>query len=110
MQPARYDTTFVAGDTFPMTLTYVDEDVLGGSAVMHIRARAEETPVITAQGSLGSNGVIVFELPPEATRSLDSARDGLRKFLYNIQLTNSQGFVQTLLVGELRVMKDLAVT
>ena len=109
-EPARFDDTFVAGDTYPLSLTLVDKDVTGGSATLHIRRNFNDTPVVIVEGTVGTtNGLITFTIPPEATRVLDSARDGYHKFVYNIQLTEADGTVQTLLVGSFRVLRDLAV-
>lgn len=111
-EPARYDDTLVAGDTYPMTITLEflpEKVVLDGKSVFHIRRCYNEKPVLTIKGVHASKCVIVFELSPQQTRQLDSARDSFHKFVYNIQFTSSNGKVQTLLVGELRVLRDLAV-
>lgn len=107
--PARFDDTLVAGDTYPMTLTLVGVDVLGGSAILHIRKRPEEPPVITSTGTLSSGGRIIFKLLPDETRRLDMIKEGQQRVIYNVQYTSAAGDVTTILAGQLRVLKDLAV-
>lgn len=107
--PARFDDTLVAGDSFSLTTTLQGVNVLGGSATLHIRARPEQPPVIICNGVVAPEGLIVYHIPPEATRKLDSSREGHQQFIYHAQFTDSIGDVTTYLSGYLRVLKDLAV-
>lgn len=107
--PARFDDTLVAGDSYSLSTTLQDVEVLGGSATLHIRARPEQPPVIVCNGVVAPNGLIVYHIPPAATRKLDGAREGHQQFIYHAQFTSSTGDVTTYLGGYLRVLKDIAV-
>ncbi len=107
MEPARFDDTFVAGNSYPMTLT-LDEDVLQGSAVLVIRHSFTEPVILAVNAVMLTEGRITFNLTPEQTLKLNNARKGFNKFSYSVQYTNSQDFVQTLLIGQLRVLRALS--
>lgn len=106
--PERFDDTFVAGDTYDLVIS-TTKTVEGGSAILHIRSRPEQPPILVSNAITLAEGMITFKLSPEETRKLDSSTKSSQNFAYHVQFTSVSGDVTTLVTGHFRVLKDLAI-
>lgn len=105
--PARFDDTFVAGDTYDLVIN-TKQTVEGGVAILHIRTRPEQPPLVVANAITLAEGKITFKLTPAETRKLDTTKGSSQNCVYQVQFTGVDGNVSTLLTGHFRVLRDLA--
>ena len=103
--------TRTRGDTYPFTVTFVDDDgavidLTGASFVLTVNA--EEDPTATQLPEFSLVGVVNDPLDGtiEFTMSeADADRFGL--FYYDIQMTDVQGYVRTMMRGTFEMRQDI---
>ena len=104
------DVHLRSGDDRTLTVTVIDnatgsaKDITGATATYKAFRRDSTTAQITLTGTIstGTDGVITFDMTAASTANL-----GERDYQHEVQLTESGGDVGTVLVGTLRLHKDL---
>lgn len=104
------DVRLRSGDDRTLTVTVIDDatgsakDITGATATYQAYRRDSTTSQISLTGTIatGTDGVITFDMTAASTASL-----GERDYVHEVQLTESGGDIGTVLIGTLRLRRDL---
>lgn len=106
----RFVIRWLTGEA-PNNLNPVILDPDNGSVIMTITKNITEGPVLTLQGSVENlaEGQIVIPVTVEQSRSLEVSNYRRQTYLYDIQWTQGEGEVTTLLKGTLVAGSDVTI-
>lgn len=108
----EYQTiTRTRGDTYPFTVTFRDSsgvavDLTGASFILTVNAEEDPTalqaPLFALAGTINAptTGVVEFEMT-------ESAADNVGPFYYDIQMTDAQGYIRTMMRGPFIMEQDI---
>lgn len=103
--------TRTRGDTYPFTVTFVDSagavlDLTGASFVLTVNA--EEDPTATQLPEFSLVGVVAAPLTGVVQFTMsESDADRFGLFYYDIQMTDVQGYVRTMMRGTFEMRQDI---
>jgi hypothetical protein len=99
------------GDTYPFTVTFVDDsgtplDLTGASFVLTVSEKedplASDVPLFDLVGTVSAptTGVVEFSMT-------ESDADHVGLFYYDIQMTAAQGYIRTMMRGTFKMRQDI---
>jgi len=112
---AQYDITITSGDYFIRNFVYkaasIVTDITGYSVKMDLKLRPTDDTAAVATTCVitdAANGAFSCSLTKEQTAALIRAGQNRTKYSYDLELTNTSGNPETIIVGKFMVERGIS--